>query len=153
MSEQSKGESNVWKKSKIQNNTVRDDDATRSLGLTQVAILSVITAMPTAAYGTAIADRVSVMVGREVADAQIYVALRRLEDRGLIVSRADAVTMPSQRKRGRPKIYYVLTSEGRRALENAGAYIPSTTPFVPSSEERGRHDGPKKAPKPTPVVV
>jgi DNA-binding PadR family transcriptional regulator len=121
------------------------------LGLTQVAILASIEGGH-ATNGTAIAARISRMIGREVSDAQVYVALGRLQDRGFIASRADTATMPSERKRGRPKVHYALTAAGRRALTSAGAYLPSTGPFVQSSS-RGTHGGTKKSPHLTPVVV
>ena len=130
----------------------RSSTGERTLGLIQVAILSAITAEPSQAFGTAIAGRISQVVDREISDAQVYVALARLQDRGFVSSQIDNLTMPSQRTRGRPKIYYALTAKGRRALENAGALIPSFELFVQSSL-RGKHEDKKKGLKPAAVVV
>ena len=118
---------------------------TRTLGLVQVAIMNVITNRPERAYGTAIADEVSRDVGRELADAQVYVALRKLEEHGLISSRVDEIPMPSKKSRGRPRKYYASTAKGQRALESAGAYTLSRTPFMQSSTAGGVHEGTKKA--------
>lgn len=124
----------------------------RALGLIQVVILNVIDRNPAKAYGSAITDEVSRVVRRELADAQVYVALGRLEDHGLVSSVVGQVPMPSQRSRGRPRKYYALTASGRRAMEGAGAYIFSASPFMQSSE-RGEHEGKEEGPMPAPVVV
>lgn len=126
----------------------------RALGLVQLAVLSVIDTSPGhAAYGSAIAEKIEKMFGREVSDAQIYMALTRLKERRLIVSRSSE-EMPSERKRGRPKVYYALEDTGRRALASAGAWITSSDPFV-SSPVGGEHGDSttKTTPKPTAVVV
>lgn len=123
----------------------------RALGLVQVAIMNVITKKPEQSYGTAIADEVSKLVGRDLAEAQVYVALRRLEEQGLISSHVD-FPMPSKRSRGRPRKYYASTTKGRRALEAAGAYTSSNSPFMHSTYG-GDHEGETKGPMPTPVVV
>lgn len=123
----------------------------RALGLVQVAILHVIDRNPKGAYGSAITDEVSRAVGRELADAQIYVALRRLEEHGLIGSRV-GFPLPSKKSRGRPRKYYALTATGRRAMESAGAYTFSKRPFMQSTS-RGDNEGKKKGSMPSPVVV
>jgi DNA-binding PadR family transcriptional regulator len=126
----------------------------RTLGLVQVAIMNVITNKPERAYGTAITDEVSRIVGRELADAQVYIALGRLEAHGLISSRVDEIPMPSKKSRGRPRKYYASTAKGRRALESAGAYTLSKSPFMQSlSTPGGDHEGTQTGPMPPPVVV
>jgi DNA-binding PadR family transcriptional regulator len=124
----------------------------RALGLVQVAIMNVITSQPLRSYGTAIADQVSKLVGRDLTDAQVYVALHRLEEQGLISSRVDDVPLPSKKSRGRPRKYYASTAKGRRALESAGAYTSSKGPFMQSTFG-GDYEGEAKGPMPTPVVV
>jgi DNA-binding PadR family transcriptional regulator len=124
----------------------------RALGLVQVAILHVIDRAPERAYGSAITDAVSRGVGRELADAQVYVALRRLEEHGLICSRVD-VPLPSRKSRGRPRRYYALTAPGRRAMESVGAYTFSKTPFMQSAR-RGDDEGTtQEGPTPAAVMV
>jgi DNA-binding PadR family transcriptional regulator len=124
----------------------------RALGLVQVAILSAIVDAPDGAYGSAITTRVSQMVDRDVVDAQVYVALKRLEDRGFVESYVNSNSMPSKRMRGRPRVHYRLTAVGRRALEQAGAYLTLSEPFR-QSPERGQNEGNKKGATTTPVVV
>ncbi len=88
----------------------------RTLGLVQMAIMSAIENAPAAAYGTAIAKRVSDMTGREVADAQVFVALRRLEMGGLVTDVPEvSQSKPSKRSRGRPRKFYELTATGKVA--------------------------------------
>jgi DNA-binding PadR family transcriptional regulator len=122
----------------------------RALGLVQVAILNVINRDPHRAYGSAITDQVSRVVDRELADAQVYMALRRLEEHGLIRSHVE-IPLPSKKSRGRPRKYYALTATGRRAMEGAGAYVFSASSFMQSTS-RGDHEG-EEGPMPTPVVV
>jgi len=63
------------------------------------------------------------MVDRELADAQVYIALRRLEEHGLVRSHVE-IPLPSKRSRGRSAKVLRLDSTGRRAMESAG-HIPS----------------------------
>lgn len=123
----------------------------RTLGLIQLAILHLIGSRPTEAFGVAIANAASDHFGRDVTDPQIYVALKRLEAHGFVITTTENVRLPSKRSRGRPRKYYALTLKGRRAIEAAGNYIPSTKPFM---NPRGKNEGKtSKGPKPTPVVA
>lgn len=128
-----------------------NDQAHRTLGLVQLAILSFIDRNPDQAYGSAITSAVSLSVGRELADAQVYVALSRMEGQGLVGSRV-GIPMPSKTSRGRPRKYYALTATGRRAMESAGAYTLSNMPFKQSTS-RGDYEGKRKGPKAAPVVA
>jgi PadR family transcriptional regulator PadR len=49
-------------------------------------------------------------IGRPVAQAAVFIALRRLERKGLVVSRLD------ERAAGRPRRYFKLTRQGLAAL-------------------------------------
>ena len=104
----------------------------RTLGLVQVAILNHIETSPDRAYGSAITDDVSTAIGRDLADAQVYIALRRLQKQGLLCSQLSP-SAPSKGTRGRPRKYYSLTALGKRALEDAGAYILSDRPVTQSA--------------------
>lgn len=124
----------------------------RTLGLIQLTILFIIDRHPDRAYGSAITAAVSEKVGRELADAQVYVALSRLEEHGLVDSRIGVIPKPSKSSRGRPRKYYSLTATGRRAMESAGAYTFSNM-SLKQSTSRGDYEGNKKGPKATPVVA
>mgnify|MGYP001815383002 CR=1 FL=1 len=114
--------------------------------------MSAIETEPDAAYGTAITRKVSDMTGRDMADAQVYVALQRLEHQGLLKSVSeDALPKPSKRTRGRPRKFYELTATGKRALAAAGAYVNLDAADQQISKEI-KHGGSKKAPTLTPVV-
>lgn len=125
----------------------KDRERPRVLGLIQVAILRVIDRCPAKSYGAAITDEVSRLVARELADAQVYVALQRLEEQGLVSSRVDLIPRPSKMSRGRPRKFYALTAMGRRALESAGAYTSAAVPFMQSSQG-GTHEGKEEGPTP-----
>lgn len=125
----------------------------RTLGLVQAAILTVVNRGPKNAYGSAITDEVSKLVGREFADAQIYMALQRLEGHGLLASRIDEIPVPSRRTRGRPRKYYALTAKGRRALESVGRYVLSARPVMQSASGGNDEDEASIGPTPTPVMV
>lgn len=126
----------------------------RTLGLIQLAVLSVVSRGPNRSYGSAITDDVSKVVGREFADAQIYMALQRLEGHGFLTSRVDEIPAPSKRTRGRPRKYYALTAKGRRALESASTYILSTQPVMQSASRGNDEDEASTiGPTPTPVMV
>lgn len=119
----------------------------RALGLVQMAVLRHIETSPERAYGLGIADDVSKLVKRDFADAQIYIALRRLEDHGMISSRLNEIPV-LPKTRGRPRKYYFLTAMGKDALEEMGAY----TTLSPRTSPRGANG--KENPRPlTPAVV
>ncbi len=125
----------------------------RALGLVQLAILTVIDRSPENAYGAGISDCVGKMTGQDFADAQIYVALHRLEDHAFVASWTGDVSGSSNGQRGRPRKFYRLTANGRKALRDAGVYLPSNLPFVQSTT-RGDHEGKEKKSRiPTAVVV
>lgn len=98
----------------------------RSLGITQLAIMSVIRKHPNQAYGTAIANLVSKDLNKEVSDAQVFVTLGRLERHGLV--EPDIKNPEPTGARGRPKKMYQLTASGKRALEQVVSTLNSLNP-------------------------
>ena len=64
-------------------------------------------------YGVPILDEISATTGREVARSAVYVALRRLEEKGLVRSRMGE---PTAARGGRPKRFFSLTKAGARQL-------------------------------------
>ena len=67
-------------------------------------------------YSVAIVEEIRRRTGREVAQAAIYIALRRLEEKALLVSRMGEAT---PQRGGRPKRHFSLTPAGRRQLRHA----------------------------------
>jgi DNA-binding PadR family transcriptional regulator len=64
-------------------------------------------------YGVPILDEIAERTGREVARSAVYVALRRLEEKGLVRSRMGE---PTAARGGRPKRFFSITKAGARQL-------------------------------------
>ncbi|MCS6623658.1 PadR family transcriptional regulator [Roseibacterium beibuensis] len=93
------------------------------VGPVQAEILRVIRDKPDLAHGVGIAGYLRRQGNEDVSDAQTYIALRRLDARGLIAERQsepDPRNTPSDSRRGRPHKLYSLTASGKRALEEGG---------------------------------
>lgn len=54
--------------------------------------------------------------GREIAPAAVYIALRRMEERGLVASE---LRTPGPEEGGRERRYFSVTDEGRERLREA----------------------------------
>lgn len=99
-------------------------DAPLKVGPVQAEILQIIRDHSDLAHGVGIAGYLRDHRGHDVSDAQTYIALRRLDVRGLIAERnaeTDIRNTPSDSRRGRPHKLYTLTASGKRALEQGGA--------------------------------
>jgi PadR family transcriptional regulator len=66
-------------------------------------------------YSVAIMEEVRHRTGRPVAKAAVYIALRRLEEKGLLASRVGEAT---PERGGRAKRFFRLTPAGRRQLRD-----------------------------------
>ena len=64
-------------------------------------------------YGVPILEEIASRTGRDVARSAVYIALRRLEAKGLVVSRMGE---PTSLRGGRPKRFFGLTKAGARQL-------------------------------------
>ncbi len=67
-------------------------------------------------YSVPIMEEIAHRTGRKVAQAAIYIALRRLEEKGLVLSRVGGSTAE---RGGRAKRHFKLTTAGRRQLRQA----------------------------------
>jgi len=67
-------------------------------------------------YSVPIMDQIHGRTGRAVAKAAIYIALRRLEEKGLVASRVGDATAE---RGGRAKRMFKLTPTGRKQLREA----------------------------------
>jgi len=88
------------------------------LGDMEHLVLLAILRLGTDAYGIPILDEVCARSGREVSRATVYVALKRLEQKGLVVSRLGEST---PERGGRAKRYYRIKPAGLRALRESRA--------------------------------
>ena len=68
------------------------------------------------AYGIPILDEVSARSGRDVSRATVYVALKRLEQKGLVSSRLGEST---PERGGRAKRFFKLRAAGLKALRES----------------------------------
>ena len=68
------------------------------------------------AYGAAIIDELNQRTAREVSPGAAYVALRRLEDKGMLRSRTGE---PTPERGGRAKRYYEVRHDGIDVLKTA----------------------------------
>jgi DNA-binding PadR family transcriptional regulator len=67
-------------------------------------------------YSVSIVEEIRRRTGRDIAKAAIYIALRRLEEKGLLVSRMGEATAE---RGGRAKRFFRLTPAGKRQLQQA----------------------------------
>ena len=88
------------------------------LGDMEHLVLLAILRLGPEAYGIPILDEVSGRSGRDVSRATVYVALKRLEQKGLVSSRLGEST---PERGGRAKRYYRLKPGGLRALRESRA--------------------------------
>lgn len=68
------------------------------------------------AYGVSIKVEIGTRLGRKVSVGALQSALRRMEDKGYLLSSMGETT---SRRGGRPKRYFHITSLGQRALEHS----------------------------------
>ena len=66
------------------------------------------------AYGVTIKDEIEERLTREVSVGALQVTLRRLEHKGFLKSSHGET---SRSRGGRPKLFFILTAEGKKAIE------------------------------------
>lgn len=94
--------------------------ALRSAGSFELTLLSSINALRNEAWGSNLQRHTSRFLGRDVAIGQLYLALARLEQKGLISSEQKD---PEPVRGGRSKKVFKLEAPGARALENMAAVV------------------------------
>jgi PadR family transcriptional regulator, regulatory protein PadR len=68
------------------------------------------------AYGVAVMDEIEKQTGRSLNISAVHAVLKRLEEKGLVVSKMGD---PTGERGGRRKRIFLLTAAGKRALEEA----------------------------------
>ena len=86
------------------------------LGEFEQLVLLAIVHLRGEAYGIPIVEEIERRTGRSVARAAVYVALRRLEDKGFVSSR---MSDPTPERGGKGRRYVKIEAEGARALREA----------------------------------
>jgi PadR family transcriptional regulator, regulatory protein PadR len=90
--------------------------ARTDLGDMEHLVLLAILRLGRDAYGIPILDEVAARSGREVSRATVYVALKRLEQKGLVTSRIGDST---PERGGRAKRFFRLKPSGLKALRES----------------------------------
>ena len=83
------------------------------LGELEALVLAAVVRVRTEANGTAVYQEIEERSGRDVTLPAVHVTLRRLEEKGLLVSEVGELSP----RGGRPRRFYRPTSEGVRALQ------------------------------------
>ena len=91
-----------------------------ALGEVEHLVLLALLRLDQDAYGVAIMDEITGRTGREVSRPAVYIALRRLEGKGLVSSRLGE---PTPERGGRAKRYFTLERAGLRALQDSRAAL------------------------------
>ena len=84
----------------------------RMLGSVQIVLLHLIE-KNVARYGESLREELTKLFGEHVADAQVYVALNRLYERGLLLEGGVQHTG----RKGKPRKLYRISPEGSEALD------------------------------------
>lgn len=92
------------------------------LGTLELAALLAVVRLTDEAYGLAVRQDLAERTGRELSVGAVYTTLQRLEDKGLLRSRASA---PLPVRGGRSRRYYSLTGAGARAIRDAERHTAS----------------------------
>src|SRR5688500_8465916 len=88
----------------------------QGLGEFEQMVLLAIVHLQGEAYGVPIAEEIGRRTGRSVVRGAVYVALRRLEEKGLVSS---WMSDPTPERGGKPRRYVKLTAAGASALRDA----------------------------------
>ena len=89
---------------------------TATLGALELTTLLAVARLKDEAYGLAIKRDLAVRTGRDYSVGALYTTLQRLEDKGLLTSRASE---PLPVRGGRSRRHFTLTGAGGRALREA----------------------------------
>jgi DNA-binding PadR family transcriptional regulator len=87
-----------------------------SLGEFEQLVLLACIRLGDEAYVVPIVQEIEERTGRRVTHGHVYVALRRLEEKGLVTSRLGAAT---PERGGRPKRFFRVRPRARKLLEGA----------------------------------
>ena len=90
--------------------------ARESLGDLEHLVLLALLRLGERSYGVPILDEITARTGRAVSRPAVYIALRRLEAKGLVTSRLGDAT---PERGGRAKRFFTLTAQGHRQLHTS----------------------------------
>ncbi len=87
-----------------------------SIGEFEQLVLLAVLRLGDGAYGIPILEEIQGHSRRVVLRPAVYVALRRLDEKGLVSSHS---ADPSEQRRGRPRRYFQVTGEGMMRLRDS----------------------------------
>ncbi|MEQ8532498.1 MAG: PadR family transcriptional regulator [Imperialibacter sp.] len=87
----------------------------QSIGEFEELVLLMVAALHDEAYGVTILENLEEKQNKKVNISAIHVTLKRLEDKGLVISRYGGITSD---RGGRRKKFYVITALGKKLLDN-----------------------------------
>ena len=85
-----------------------------SIGEFEELVLLMVAALHDEAYGVSIRENLVEKLSKNINISAIHVALKRMEDKGLVTSRFGGIT---EDRGGRRKKYYVITALGKCILD------------------------------------
>lgn len=86
-----------------------------SIGEFEELVLLMVAALHDEAYGVSIRENLVEKLSKNINISAVHVALKRLEDKGFVKSRFGGIT---EDRGGRRKKYYIITTFGKRVLDN-----------------------------------
>jgi DNA-binding PadR family transcriptional regulator len=105
-----------------------------SLGEFEQLVLLAILRLGSDAYGVTIVNEIQARTGRSVARAAVYIALRRMQGKGLVSSR---MADPTPERGGRAKRYFNVEAAGMELVkESRRALVSMWEDLDPILEER-----------------
>ena len=96
-----------------------------ALGPLEHLVLLAVLRLGDRSYGVPILEEIKARTGRDYLRPSVYIALRRLEAKGLVKSRLGD---PTPERGGRAKRFFTITAQGQRQLEASRAALVSMWP-------------------------
>ena len=101
---------------------------TPSIGEFEELILLTVAAQHDEAYGVSILESLEKHLDKKINISAIHVALKRMDEKGLVQSRFGGIT---RERGGRRKKFYVITALGKRVLDQQYALRTSIYQQIP----------------------
>lgn len=86
----------------------------QTLGEFEELVLLMVAAQHPEAYGVSILEGLEIRMGKKFNISAVHVALKRLENKGLVKSNFGGIT---EERGGRRKKFYLITAFGKKALD------------------------------------
>jgi len=100
----------------------------QSIGEFEELVLLMVAALHDEAYGVTILENLEERQNKKVNISAIHVTLKRLEDKGLVISRYGGITSD---RGGRRKKFYIITALGKKVLDSQYALRTSLYQQIP----------------------